>query len=180
MSNKWILLDRDGVINKDSPDYIKSEDEFEFLPGALEAIEKLTHADYSIVIITNQSGVGRGLYSQNTLNNIHKKMFSEIEDSGGMIIDIFFCPHHPDDNCECRKPKPGMLLDFAKKYQVDLNKNTVYFIGDTQRDVEAAVAANCTPIFIGKSDNDLNFDNLLQAATYILEEENNNNDEDII
>src|SRR3990167_3048175 len=104
-----IILDRDGVINFDSPDYIKSPDELIPIPGSIEAIVKLTQAGFPIVVATNQSGVNRGLFSLKVLNDIHQKMISHIVNAGGKIDGIYFCPHTPAENCDCRKPKPGML-----------------------------------------------------------------------
>lgn len=147
--NKAVFLDRDGVINYDSPYYIKSPDEFIFIPGSIEAIVKLNQAGYKVGIATNQSGLSRGLYDRATLDAIHQKMCKAIEENGGKIHHIEFCPHLPDAGCECRKPKPGMLISLAKKLEVSLSE--VYFVGDKQTDVEAARAAGARPIFIATS-----------------------------
>jgi D-glycero-D-manno-heptose 1,7-bisphosphate phosphatase len=144
--NKAIFLDRDGVINYDSPHYIKSPDEFHFIPGSIEAIVKLTQAGYLVGIATNQSGLSRGLYDRATLDAIHQRMCHAIEKNGGKIHHIEFCPHLPDTGCECRKPKPGMLINLAKKLGVNLS--SVYFVGDKLTDVDAARAAGAKPIFI--------------------------------
>ena len=143
---KVILSDRDGVINYDSPYYIKSPEEFCFIPGSIEAISKLTKAGYEIGIATNQSGLSRGYYDLDTLEKIHQKMCVEIEKQGGKIKFIEFCPHMPDAGCFCRKPQPGMLLNLAKKFEVDLRQ--VYFVGDKMTDVQAGVAAGANPVFI--------------------------------
>lgn len=144
--NKAIFLDRDGVINYDSPDYIKSPEEFHFIPGSIEAIVKLNQAGYQIGIATNQSGLSRGYYDLATLNAIHEKMCHAIESAGGKIHHIEFCPHLPNQNCECRKPKPEMLMRLAQKCEVNLSD--VYFVGDKITDMEAAVTSGAKPILI--------------------------------
>ncbi|HSW94079.1 MAG TPA: D-glycero-beta-D-manno-heptose 1,7-bisphosphate 7-phosphatase [Gammaproteobacteria bacterium] len=143
---KIIILDRDGIINHDSYDYIKSAEEWHAIPGSLEAVAMLNRAGFYVIIATNQSGVGRGYYTVETLDLIHEKMQSELASFGGHIEDIFFCPHLPTEDCECRKPKPGLLLQIQKKYAVDLA--TVFFIGDKLTDVEAARAAGCKPLLV--------------------------------
>ena len=143
---KLVILDRDGVINEDSDQYIKSPDEWMPIPGSLEAIASLYQEGYEVVLATNQSGLGRGLFSIDMLNQIHRKMLKAVEQAGGKIEAIFFCPHAPADNCDCRKPKPGMLLDIQDRLQIDLLG--VPFIGDTFRDVEAASAAGCQPVLV--------------------------------
>ena len=145
---KWILLDRDGVINQDSPNYIRTPEQWQPISGSLEAITKLTLANISIAVITNQSGVGRGLYSIDELNKINKKMIKQVSLLGGKINDIFFCPHTPEKNCLCRKPEPGLIHQFAKKYQIDLKSENLFFVGDALRDLQAAVAAHCCPILV--------------------------------
>ena len=105
-----IFLDRDGVINRDSPDYIKSWEAFEFIPGSLEALATLTGAGYHLMVVTNQSIIGRGMVSPVVLEEIFRRMRRAVEAAGGKIHDIFFCPHHPDDHCDCRKPEPGMIF----------------------------------------------------------------------
>jgi D-glycero-D-manno-heptose 1,7-bisphosphate phosphatase len=142
---KYILLDRDGVINIDSR-YVTSPDDWQAIPGSLEAIARLNSAGYEVVVITNQSGIARGMFSLATLDAIHTKMRFELSKYGGRILDIFYCPHHPDANCICRKPLPGMLLSFAKKYGVDLAK--VIMVGDRIKDAEAAIAADAVPHFV--------------------------------
>lgn len=169
---KVILLDRDGVINYDSPNYIKSPDEFHFIPGSIEAISKLTKAGFNIGVATNQSGISRGYYDLETLNKIHHKMCSEIEKQGGKIEHIEYCPHMPDANCSCRKPQPGMLLNLAKKFEVDLGN--VYFVGDKETDVEAAIRGGAQPVFLGKflkqafKNKLMIYDNLSQFTEMIL------------
>ena len=146
MNSKLIILDRDGVINHDSDDYIKSPDEWVSIPGSLEAIARLCRADYRVVVITNQSGISRGLYSLNTLNKMHQKMIDELHVFGGEVNAVFFCPHTDEANCECRKPKPGLFLNLAERLQCDL-KN-VYAVGDSIRDLQAAFSAGATPILV--------------------------------
>lgn len=143
---KLIILDRDGVINHDSPNYIKTPAEWIAIPGSLAAIAQLNRAGYQVVIATNQSGLARGLYNEVMLQQIHQKMFDELAQYGGVIDHIFYCPHGPDDHCACRKPKPGLLHQIAAHYQIDLTG--VPFVGDSMRDIEAARAAACQPILV--------------------------------
>jgi histidinol-phosphate phosphatase family protein len=117
---KLIILDRDGVINHDSEAFIKSPDEWIPLPGSLEAIARLNQAGYRVVVATNQSGVGRGLFDMATLNAIHQKMHTSAQQVGADIDAVFFCPHTQDDNCDCRKPKPGMMLEIARRFEINL------------------------------------------------------------
>jgi D-glycero-D-manno-heptose 1,7-bisphosphate phosphatase len=145
---RLVLIDRDGVINRDSASYIKSAEEWVPLPGSLEAIAALTRAGCNVVVITNQSGVARGLFSEQTLAEIHEVMSRAVEAAGGRIAAVFYCPHHPDDGCECRKPKPKLLLDAAEAFGVPIE--TVPFIGDKASDVEAAEAAGARAIYIGR------------------------------
>jgi len=147
---KLIILDRDGVINYDSADYIKSPDEWQAVPGSLEAIAKLNKAGYKVAIATNQSGIGRGYYDLNTLEEIHKKMFDQMAKVDAHIDALFFCPHKPEDNCDCRKPKPGLLLKIAEYLKIDL-KDAV-MIGDSERDIEAAQIAGTDGILLGSAE----------------------------
>ena len=148
MTVSLVILDRDGVINHDSDDYIKSPDEWQPLPGSLEAIARLCRADYTVVVATNQAGVGRGLFSLEMLTRIHRKMASSIRDKGGRLDSIFFCPHSPADQCGCRKPKPGMLLEISDRLSIGLSGVPV--VGDSLRDLEAAAAAGAMPV-MGKT-----------------------------
>jgi len=141
-----ICLDRDGVINQDSEAYIKSPEEWHAIPGSLEAIARLTTAGYTIAVITNQSGLGRGLFDLKTLVAIHEKMLREIRAVGGEVAAIFYCPHLPGDQCACRKPQPGLLLQAKEYFQVTLKG--VWMVGDTFRDVEAARAVGCQPVLV--------------------------------
>lgn len=140
---KLIILDRDGVINHDSDAYIKSTEEWHAIPGSPEAIGRLTRAGWRVVVATNQSGVARGLFSARELNLIHNKMRQEVTAAGGRIDAIFACPHHPDDGCSCRKPRPGMFHDIARRYDQSLDNIPV--VGDSLRDLQAGVAAGCQP-----------------------------------
>ena len=141
-----IILDRDGVINYDSLDYIKSPQEWRPIPGSLEAIARLHRAGYKVVVATNQSGVGRGLLSMDTLAAIHTRMLEAVRKQGGEIDAIFFCPHTPEDRCDCRKPAPGLLKEIAKRLQMDLVG--VYVIGDAERDVLAARQVMASPVLV--------------------------------
>ncbi|MCD6039290.1 MAG: D-glycero-beta-D-manno-heptose,7-bisphosphate 7-phosphatase [Gammaproteobacteria bacterium] len=146
MSHPLIILDRDGVINYDSDYYIKSPEEWRPIPGSLTAIAQLNRAGFRVVIATNQSGVGRGLYDLETLSQIHEKLVRELASVGGYIDEIFFCPHHPNENCVCRKPKVGMFEQIQKKYGTNLRDT--FFIGDTFTDVQTANAVPCKPILV--------------------------------
>lgn len=177
----FVILDRDGVINRDSALYVKSPDEWIPIPGSLEAIAMLSQAGIDVYVATNQSGIARGLFDLGALNAIHSKMTAAVADLGGKIKDIKFCPHHPDPNhpqgnCDCRKPKPGMLLQIASEYGLDLTGQP--FVGDTRTDLEAADAAGCLPVLVktGKGNVALRqrptqeqvYDNLLSFARHIL------------
>lgn len=141
-----IILDRDGVINQDSSDYIKSPKEWVPLPNSLEAIAFLTKKGFTVVVATNQSGLARGYYSEHTLNLIHKKMQDQLALLGSQVDGIYYCPHGPDDGCRCRKPLPGLLEKIASNYQVSLDN--VPFVGDSYRDLEAARNFNCWPVLV--------------------------------
>lgn len=140
---KLVILDRDGVINYDSPSFVKTPAEWIALPGSLEAIARLSQAGWRVVIASNQSGLARGLFNMETLNAIHAKLRIELAQLGGHVDSIFVCPHGPDDNCQCRKPKPGMYLDIARRYDIDLKH--VPSVGDSLRDLQAAAEAGCSP-----------------------------------
>jgi D-glycero-D-manno-heptose 1,7-bisphosphate phosphatase len=142
----FILLDRDGVINHDSVEYIKSPAEWVPIPGSLEAIARLNKAGYRVIIVTNQSGLARGYYDLATLTKIHEKFINALSAVGGKVEEIFFCPHLPAEQCACRKPEPGMFHDIAKKYAIDLAQTI--FIGDSMSDVQAALNAGCQPALV--------------------------------
>ncbi len=178
MSEKrYVLLDRDGVINHDSDEFIKTPEQWQAIEGSLEAIALLNRAGYRVAVITNQSGLARGLFDEAMLESIHAKMQQLCSEKGGKIDAIYVCPHGPDCDCTCRKPKPGLLQAFAAENHVDLKE--IAFIGDSLRDIQAAQAAGAKPILVktGKglktqTDNpELTipvFENLYDAAEHLL------------
>jgi len=143
---RMVILDRDGVINHDSDDYIKSIDEWVPIPGSLEAIARLKKAGYLVTVATNQSGIARGLYDEAVLQQIHNKMHDLLAELGISLDGVFYCPHAPWDNCACRKPEPGLLLQIAKQFDIDLSVTP--FVGDTITDIKAARTANAIPILV--------------------------------
>ncbi|MDE2427089.1 MAG: D-glycero-beta-D-manno-heptose 1,7-bisphosphate 7-phosphatase [Burkholderiales bacterium] len=149
---KLIILDRDGVINHDSESFIKSPDEWVPIPGSLQAIARLNQAGYLVVVATNQSGIGRKLFDMATLNAIHQKMHTAAQQVGASIDAIFFCPHMADDNCDCRKPKPGLLQEIARRY--DVNLKGVHSVGDSLRDLQSGFVMGCIPhlVLTGKGE----------------------------
>jgi D-glycero-D-manno-heptose 1,7-bisphosphate phosphatase len=174
---RYVLLDRDGVINYDSEDFIKSPEEWWPIEGSLEAITLLNRHGFEVVVISNQSGLARGLFDETMLATIHDKMHKMLAKKGGEIAAIYYCPHRAESLCNCRKPKPGLLEKFAAEKGVDLT--SIYFVGDSIRDMQAAQAVMAKPILVktGKGqttlDNNPNFnfpvfENLYGAAEYIL------------
>lgn len=172
-----IILDRDGVINHDSDAYIKSVDEWIPLPGAISAMARLTQAGWTIAIATNQSGIARGYYSEATLQAMHDKMRDLLQAEGGEVGYIAYCPHGPDQDCACRKPKPGMLQTIAEYYKTDLTE--VWFVGDSLRDLQAAAAVKARPVLVktGKGNETVNktlpadtliFSDLAAVADYLI------------
>ena len=157
---KLIVLDRDGVINHDSAQFIKSPDEWRPIPGSLEAIARLNHAGFRVVIATNQSGIGRGLFDMATLNAIHEKMHRALALAGGRIDALFYCPHMADSQCECRKPNIGMLKEIGVRFGVDMTG--VPCIGDSVRDLQAAEAVGAQPMLVltGKGERTLREGNI--------------------
>lgn len=143
---KLIILDRDGVINHDSDLYIKSPEEWLPIPGSLDAIARLNQWGYRVVVCTNQSGIGRGLFGMDTLNAIHEKMIKAAAHAGGTIDAVFFCPHTNADNCACRKPKSGMFKEIAARYNLDLAG--VPAVGDSLRDLQAAAEVGAQPMLV--------------------------------
>src|SRR6185437_1514810 len=141
-----IFLDRDGVINENRSDYIKNWSEFCFLPGSKEAIANLTNAGYRIVVCTNQAGVAKGIIPIDTVEDIHHRMVAEVAEAGGIIERVYYCPHGKDENCFCRKPRPGMLLRARDELGIDMNE--AIFIGDSISDIHAALAAGVHPILV--------------------------------
>jgi len=140
---KLIILGRDGILNEFREDHIKAPEEWLAVPGALEAVSRLNHAGWHAVVSTNQSGIGRGMIAMAAVNAVHAHMLRCLQALGGRIDAVFFCPHRPEDECDCRKPLPGMALDIGRRYGVDLRQ--VPMVGDTLRDLQAAQAAGCEP-----------------------------------
>ena len=143
---RLVVLDRDGVINRDSPDYIKTPDEFEPLPGSIDAIARLCGSGFAVCLATNQSGIGRGLYDTRTFFAIQRKLVALVEEAGGQIFGVFFCPHTPEDDCECRKPRVGMLREIGDRLGVSLVD--VPIVGDSMRDLDAARRVRSRPILV--------------------------------
>jgi len=156
---KYVFLDRDGVINRDSPHYIKNCKEFEFLPGSIEAIRRLHLAARPVIVITNQSAINRELTSQKEVKHIHAMMQETIRKRGGQILDIFFCPHHPEEACACRKPKPGLIHFAREKYQIALADAVM--IGDSAKDVECARNAGCGRSILVRTGNGVQAESVL-------------------
>lgn len=168
MANTWqlIILDRDGVINQDSDDYVKSADEWQAIPGSLEAITILNQLNLPVVICTNQSGIGRGLFTVDDLHAMHLKLKHQLGELGGHIDNIYTCPNHPDDNSEHRKPKPGMLIDAMHDFNADPTHTLM--IGDSLRDIQAAHAAGCKAVLVrtGKGERTIAKGNLPDIPIY--------------
>lgn len=186
---KLIILDRDGVINHDRDDYVKSADECVPIVGSIEAMARLNKAGFTVVIATNQAGLAKGKFELEDLEAMHEKITALVEEQGGELGGIFYCPHHPDDNCKCRKPMPGMLDAIEAEFNTSVE--SCYFIGDSLRDLQAAVQKACKPILV-KTGNGVRtlaqlavpglqtdsplvtpeqvqvFDNLASAADFIL------------
>lgn len=174
----YIILDRDGVINYDSDVYIKTPDEWVAIPGSLEAIADLNRAGFRVIVATNQSGIARGFYDLATLDMIHEKMQYELNKVGGYIDAIYFCPHHPDEHCACRKPAPGLFYAMREKFPIVFDDT--YFIGDKWSDVEAAYAVGLKPLLIKYQDiihfkavaeKVLQFSSLRAAVDFVLSEQ---------
>ena len=140
---KLVILDRDGTINEDRDDYVKSAEEWVPLPGALEAIARLNHGGWHVVVATNQSGLGRGLFDMAALNAMHLKMNTLLARVGGRVDAVFFCPHTRDEGCDCRKPLPGLVEQIGQRYGVHLDE--VPIVGDSLRDLQAGAAVGCPP-----------------------------------
>jgi len=140
---KLVILDRDGTINAESDDYVKSADEWVPLPGSLEAVARLNHAGWHVVVASNQSGLGRGLYDVAALNTMHAKMHKLLAVEGGRIDAVFYCPHSPEEVCTCRKPLPGLFEQIGERYGVDLKD--VPCVGDSLRDLQAGALMGCEP-----------------------------------
>ncbi len=173
---RYILLDRDGVINQDSDAFIKTPEEWLPIEGSIDAIALFTKHEYKVIVLTNQSGIARGLFDEAMLEMIHAKMNALVAEKGGLITAIYFCPHGPDSQCACRKPKPGLFKSFAQDFNADLSGIPV--IGDSLRDLQAGEAVGAEPILVktGKGQstllnnpqlNTLVFENLYDAAKHI-------------
>ena len=143
--NKLIILDRDGVINEDSDAYIKTVDEWVPIPGSIKAIARLSQAGYTVVVSTNQSGIGRGYYDVATLDAMHARMRELVAAQGGEMGGIFYCPHGPDDGCDCRKPLPGLIDQIVTEYG---DVTGAPLIGDSLRDLQAGIARHCQPVLV--------------------------------
>ncbi len=177
---KLIILDRDGVINQDSDAYIKSLAEWIPIPGSIEAIARLSKAGWTVAVATNQSGLARGYYDLATLEAMHARLRQLVAEQGGELGLIVHCPHGPNDGCDCRKPKPGMLRQIASHYGSDLAG--VWFVGDSSGDLDAALAVDCQPVLVrtGKGERTLGkplpanllvFDDLAAVANHLIEED---------
>lgn len=145
-----VFLDRDGVLNRKPPraEYVRRPDEFEWLPGALEALRRLAAAGFRVLVVSNQAGIARGAMSEADLEEVHRRMLDEARAAGGRIDGVYYCPHGWDDGCDCRKPSPGMLFRAQREHDLDLTRVT--FIGDDERDAEAALAAGCRPVLVSE------------------------------
>ncbi len=177
-----ILLDRDGVINENRPDYVKSWAEFVFLPGALEALRRLAKLNWPVIVISNQSAVGREIVGRETVDEINARMVAAVRAAGGRIDDVLYCPHRPDEGCICRKPRPGLLLLAAERLGLDLSAS--YLIGDAESDILAAHAVGCQAVLVksGRGAEQLQLlrqhgvdgfhvaDDLAQAVEWIMKE----------
>ncbi len=159
MLKKVVFLDRDGVINRDSPDYIKSWSEFKFLPGSLNAMRELTANGFTTILITNQSLINRGMAPEKELDHIHAMMKKAVVSEGGHITDIFFCPHRPDEGCGCRKPKPGLIHQAEERYRIDLADACM--IGDSAKDIECARNAGCGCAILVRTGNGIRAEQIL-------------------
>ena len=174
-----VILDRDGVINEDSDQYIKTAEQWQPIKGSLSAIRRLKEKGIPLAVATNQSGIARGYFSYAILAEMHNKLFSLLGDAKDAVHYIAICPHGPNDGCHCRKPEIGLCEEISQKLSIPLSK-TVYFVGDSLKDIEAAIAANCTPVLVktGKGmrtlatksvllDDCLVFDNLEKFVDYL-------------
>lgn len=165
--DKVVFLDKDGVINLDSPDYIKSWADVVFIPGSLKAIQRLTEADFSIILITNQSAVNRHLMTREGLDYMMAKLTHTIAENGGLITDVFFCPHTPEEKCSCRKPLPGLIHQACDRYVIDLS--SACMIGDSDRDIECGKTAGCGYCILVKTGNGLTAEKKLLEKNLVPE-----------
>ncbi|WP_176465144.1 D-glycero-beta-D-manno-heptose 1,7-bisphosphate 7-phosphatase [Pseudomonas sp. Irchel 3E20] len=162
------MLDRDGVINYDSDAYIKSVEEWTPLPGSVEAIAQLSKAGWTVAVATNQSGIARGYYDIATLDAMHQRLRALVAEQGGELGLIVYCPHGPDEDCDCRKPKPGLLKTIAAHYQVELAR--VWFVGDSISDLEAAKAVDCQPVLVKTGKGEKTLGKTLPVGTLIFDD----------
>lgn len=165
---KLLILDRDGVINADSDAYIKSVKEWHPLPGSIAAIAQLSKAGWTVAVATNQSGIARGYYTLATLDAMHERLRSLVAEEGGEVGLIVYCPHGPDDGCDCRKPKPGLLKTIAEHYGVSLTN--VWFVGDSLGDLEAAKAVDSQPVLVKTGKGERTLAKTLPAGTLIFDD----------
>ena len=161
ISPNVVFLDRDGTINRDSPDYIKSRTEFEIIPGSIEAIRLLTSNGFDSIVITNQSAIARKFISPAELDHIHALMKEAVISGGGKITDIFFCPHLPTDRCKCRKPLPGLIFQAQQKYNIDLSK--AIMVGDSAKDIECGHNAGCGKTVLVKTGKDNKAEHIMKT-----------------
>ena len=145
-NNMLVILDRDGVINQDSDEYIKSLEEWHPIPGSIDAIARLSKHGFTVAVATNQSGLGRGLFTLDDLEAMHHRLCEMVETAGGHVAGIFYCPHTPEDHCDCRKPKTGLIDAIEREFNT--SAHGAWFIGDTQRDLEVAIKKSCVPILV--------------------------------
>jgi len=177
--NKAVFIDRDGVINQCSGEYITKPEDFIFLPNAVTALKKLYKSDYKVIIITNQSGVGKGIYTENDLEEVHKKMHILLKEKDIELDGLYYCTHHPNENCECRKPRLGMVKKAIKDYNIDVEQS--FFIGDKTSDIKAGKDSGCKTFLVmtGYAGKDKAYDaepdfivsDLLEAVNQILNAE---------
>ncbi|AUA31104.1 D-glycero-beta-D-manno-heptose 1,7-bisphosphate 7-phosphatase [Pseudomonas sp. xss_4] len=165
---KLLILDRDGVINQDSDAYIKSLDEWVPIPGAIEAIAQLSKAGWTVAVATNQSGIARGYYPIATLEAMHARLRMLVAEQGGEVGHIVYCPHGPDEGCDCRKPKPGLLRAIAEHYQANLEG--VWFVGDSQSDLQAALAVDAQPVLVKTGKGERTLEKGVPASTLIYDD----------
>jgi D-glycero-D-manno-heptose 1,7-bisphosphate phosphatase len=165
---KLLILDRDGVINEDSDAYIKSLEEWIPIPSAIAAIADLSRAGWTVAVATNQSGIARGYYDLATLDSMHVRLRELVAEQGGEIGLIVHCPHGPDDGCDCRKPRPGMLKRIAEHYGVDLAG--IWFVGDSSGDLDAALAVDCQPVLVKTGKGERTLAKPLPAGTLVFDD----------
>jgi len=145
-TGRLLILDRDGVINEEREDFVKSVDEWLPIPGSIPAIARLSRAGYTVAVATNQSGLARGLFTEDDLMAMHERLIAAVAAEGGTLDAVFYCPHGPDDGCDCRKPAPGLLYRIEQSVDIPLRGSA--FVGDSLRDLEAAVRAGCQPVLV--------------------------------